>query len=260
MPNYHRDTFIKWFKRHQTKHGAKVAYFVDTFANYNDPEIGKAVVDVLERNNTEITVPEQKSAGMPLLLYGDVEKAKEIMRFNVESLKEWVGQGYAIVASEPTAAYCLKKLYPAFLETPEADSVAAKTFDFFEYLTHLKNSSKLDMSFANKMSGTAGYHAPCHTKSQFHHKPAMEILRLLGFSVKYIDEGCCGIAGTFGYKEGYEGYNVSMAVGQPLFEAFRDPEISVATTESSVCKLQIEHGTGRKVIHPAKLMSKAYGT
>ena len=37
--------------------GPRVAYFVDTFANYNDPLIAEAVVAVLHHNGIEVHVP-----------------------------------------------------------------------------------------------------------------------------------------------------------------------------------------------------------
>ena len=35
----------------------RVAYFIDTFANYNDPIIAEAVVSVLHHNGIEVYVP-----------------------------------------------------------------------------------------------------------------------------------------------------------------------------------------------------------
>ncbi len=47
-----------------------VAYFCDLFANYNDPELGLAVVRVLEAHGFEVVIPEQRSSGIPEMLYG----------------------------------------------------------------------------------------------------------------------------------------------------------------------------------------------
>src|SRR5207253_8461693 len=54
----------------------KLAYFVDTFANYNDPLIGEATVAVLRYHGFDVHVPrKQRGSGMAALSYGDVETA-----------------------------------------------------------------------------------------------------------------------------------------------------------------------------------------
>jgi len=75
-------------------------------------------------------------------------------------------------------------------------------------------------------------------------------------AVRY--DTCCGIAGTFGFKRGAEGYDVSMAIGERLFERIRAMSVDLVLTESSVCKMQIKHGTSIPVVHPATLLSDAY--
>ncbi|HKB40302.1 MAG TPA: FAD-linked oxidase C-terminal domain-containing protein, partial [Gemmataceae bacterium] len=57
--------------------GPRIAYFVDVFANYNDPLIAEAVVAVLHHNGIEVYVPPgQRGCGMAPLAYGDVEAAR----------------------------------------------------------------------------------------------------------------------------------------------------------------------------------------
>jgi len=45
-----------------------------------------------------------------------------------------------------------------------------------------------------------------------------------------------------------------MAVGEALFELFKNAEIDAIVTESSVCKIQLLEGTGLKVYHPLELL------
>ena len=52
----------------------RVAYFVDVFANYNDPQIAEAVVAVLHHHGIEVFVPpDQIGCGMAPLAQGDAE-------------------------------------------------------------------------------------------------------------------------------------------------------------------------------------------
>ena len=83
----------------------------------------------------------------------------------------------------------------------------------------------------------------------------MEWLRRRGAEVELIETGtCCGMGGTFGLKTGLLGHKLSMAVGDALFELFRNAEIDAIVTESSVCKIQLLEGTGIKVFHPLQLL------
>ena len=55
-------------------------------------------------------------------------------------------------------------------------------------------------------------------------------------------------------KEGMLGYELSQAVGEPLFQAFKDSGMQAIVTESSVCKIQLQEGTGLKIYHPLELL------
>ena len=83
----------------------------------------------------------------------------------------------------------------------------------------------------------------------------MAYLKRRGAEVEVIETGtCCGMAGTFGLKEGMLGYELSQAVGEPLFQAFGESGLQGIVTESSVCKIQLQEGTGLKVWHPLELL------
>jgi glycerol-3-phosphate dehydrogenase subunit C len=78
-----------------------------------------------------------------------------------------------------------------------------------------------------------------------------------GVEVRQLGEdSCCGIAGTFGFKAQH--YEQAMEMGRPLFENLRATEAPVGLTTCGTCKLQMEHGTRMEVLHPLKLLARAY--
>jgi Fe-S oxidoreductase len=88
--------------------------------------------------------------------------------------------------------------------------------------------------------------------------PGENLLRLIpGLSVKQIEKGCSGMAGTFGLKR--VNYRSSLRAGWGVIAALRDPDIQVGTTECSACKIQMEQGTTKPTIHPLKLLALSYG-
>ncbi|MHC4749292.1 MAG: FAD-linked oxidase C-terminal domain-containing protein, partial [Planctomycetota bacterium] len=86
----------------------EVAYFVDTYVNYNDRELGYAVVDFLRHNNIKVILPKQLPAPLTTIAYGDVKQARKDLAYNVTHLAQVVRRGYKIICSEPSAALCLK--------------------------------------------------------------------------------------------------------------------------------------------------------
>lgn len=254
FPSFTRRTFKKWFHRHTSVGSAQVAYFVDTYADMCEPQIGKAVVGLLEYNDCRVTVPEQVGSGIPAFLYGDMKRTKRAAEFNVPRLAEAIRNGCEVVSSEPTATYCLKELYPRLMNTDEAKLVAANSYDLFDYLIKLHREGKLK-GFPQAKNNPVAYYSPCHTRSVYGKSNALELLRLAGIDVRPVRYNtCCGIAGTFGFKKGPEGYDVSMAIGETLFERLKAMELNQVVTESSVCKMQIEHGTSIPTMHPAIML------
>jgi glycerol-3-phosphate dehydrogenase subunit C len=89
----------------------KIAYFAGCSSRYYVPDVGKAVIEVLERNGIEVSIPDQNCCGMPPLLEGDMYLALELAGFNLDRLAESVKDGYDIVCSCPTCGYALKVLF-----------------------------------------------------------------------------------------------------------------------------------------------------
>lgn len=113
VPIFPKEDFPSWARRRGLHKKAdsnrkKVAYFAGCTAQYLFPDVPKAVVEVLRRNEIEVYLPEQKCCGMPSLLEGDMKLTMEFAAFNLDQLCEAVDSGYEIVCSCPTCAYMLK--------------------------------------------------------------------------------------------------------------------------------------------------------
>ena len=121
----------------------KVAYFVDTYANFNDHELGFAVVDVLRHNGVEVILPDQRPAPLPAIVYGDVRTARRDLSYSVKHLAEAVRQGYKIVCSEPSAALCLREELRHYVAGEDASLVSQNTCELMNYLLALRGQGKL---------------------------------------------------------------------------------------------------------------------
>ena len=238
--------------------GHKVAYFVDTYANYHDVQLAQALVAVFEHNGISVYVPpDQTQAGTAAISCGDLDLARRLARHNLEVLSEAVRQGYQIVATEPAAVLSLVREYPSLLDDEDARTVAGNTSEACAYLWKLHTLGRLHLDL-RPIHATLGYHMPCRLKALRIGSPGENLLRLIpGLTVHHIEEGCSGMAGTFGLRR--ENFRASLRAGWGLISRLRDPNLQAGTTECSACRMQMEQGTTKPTIHPIKLLALAYG-
>lgn len=266
LPEYHSETFEKWFKRYSKQNGKKegkagrVVLFYTCTVNYNEPELGKAILKVLEHNEIEVVIPEQKCCGMPFLDGGDIDSAVKNAKFNVKSLINYVKQGYDIVIPAPTCGYMFKQEYTMLLPDDEdAKLISQHTYDISEYLMKLHKEGKLKTDFKYPQ-GKIIYHLPCHLKAQNIGYKSRDLLELIpGTEVEMIQR-CSGHDGTWSMKK--EFFEMSMKVGKPIFDKINQMDESdkiVVSSDCTLAQLQIQKGTGKKGLHPIQILYNAYG-
>ena len=262
LPTFHSETFAKWFAKRprreppeKTEGTEKVALFYTCLINYNEPEIGKATVGVLEKNGIDCVVPEQQCCGLPFLDSGMVDRAMQKIEANVATLSKLAKQGHKIVVPSASCSYMLKLDYPRFLPTDDAKLVSENTYDLSEYLVKLHEAGKLDLNFSQK-AGKIRYHQPCHLKAQNIGFKAQELLSLIpGAEVKRM-QCCSGHDGSWSVKK--ENFEASMKVGKPLFK-FMKAEEACTVTDCPLSAIQVQQATGQKPIHPIEVLARAYG-
>jgi FAD/FMN-containing dehydrogenase/Fe-S oxidoreductase len=263
LPRFHLRTFLKRARRagltrRPRGNGPRAAYFVDLWANYNDPQLAEAVVAVLQHNGVQVYVPpDQLGCGMPLVNSGDVDAVLPTVRHNVRLLVELVRQDYTIVCSEPSAALMLTQDHLDINDDPDTRLVAARTKEVCQYLVELHQRGQLRTDFC-PLPISLGYHAPCHLLALQAGLPGLELLRLIPqIRLHHIDAGCSGMAGTFGLIGA--NFETSLQAGDGLFHELDRTDIQFGATECSTCKMQMEQGVTKRTLHPIKLLAYSYG-
>lgn len=232
----------------------EVVFFRDLYAEYNNSDLGIRAIELLERMGYSVVVPKTRWSGMPYVSYGRLDKASRVAAHNLAALAPFAKRGVPIVSTEPTAIYMLRKVYPKLIETETAERVAEHSHAFFEFVE--RRISDVPLEATRTRGALVGFHIPCHDRALSSGVPAMRFLERAGYRVRPVETGtCCGIAGTFGMKQGWLGYELSVAVGEKLFEQFRASGVDLIATESSVCSLQLADGLGRQVLHPLDMVS-----
>ena len=258
LPQFRSRTLRKILAdRPEVKGGREVVFFLGCFANYNDPEgEGLAVIEVLEHNNIRVILPELKCCGIARISSGGQDMILDDIRYNIGILSDYARRDIPILFSEPSCALAVKCEYPRIIESEQAHLVADHSYDIHQFLFQLYRNGELKTDFGS-LDMTVGYHAPCHLKTIGVNDEPIQLMELIpGVTVEKFSDKCCGMGGTYGLKS--KNFDLSMKIGQRLFEEINSSSTDQLVTGCGACGMQIHQGTMRESIHPVKLMSLAY--
>ncbi|MBM4333293.1 MAG: anaerobic glycerol-3-phosphate dehydrogenase subunit C [Deltaproteobacteria bacterium] len=257
MPPFHRQTFTRWFQRRKDFKGTPIAYFHGCYTNYIDPALGRDMVEVLEKNGFRVILPDQECCGLPLVSNGFFAGATRLGEKNLKSLRKVVEGGIEVIFSSPSCGMTIKQEYDSILHIPGASILSEHLSEISQFLLRLHEEGKLNTSF-KRISDTYYYHAPCHLRALQVGLPALDLLSLIpGLKVIELPEGCCGLAGSYGFKR--EKYAVAREVGEEIFQALRKRKAKVVISDCEACRMQIGSQTGVKTYHPVQILRQAYG-
>jgi FAD/FMN-containing dehydrogenase/Fe-S oxidoreductase len=263
LPRMHNKTFLAWAKRRRLNkqtpnEGRHVVLFVDAFVNWNDPELGRALVAILEHNGFSVTVPlNQKFSGLSLISAGAIAAAKKVASANVAILAEAVRDGATVLTIEPAATLALQHEYLHILADPDAKLVADHTREATDFLWQLHLQGQLRTNFRSTPIHLA-HHLPCHQRATVQGNPGLELLKLIPqLQVTAVHKGCSGMAGMFGVFE--RNFRTAQRIGADLIREVRQEAYQAGTTECSSCRIQMEQDTDKPTVHPLKILARAYG-
>jgi len=259
LPRFHRDTFLSQYHRRSPglPSDRTVVYYPGCYVNFTDPELGWAVVGILERNGFHVLVPKHLCCGVACFPYGAKELARRYARRALKVFGPLAREGYTILVSCPSCGTALEHDFPYLLpENDDARLVADQTQDVSDFLWALHQRGELDTDF-NPLELRVGYHTPCHSRVRGLGPENLRLLELIpGMEPVEIDRGCCGLAGSFGMRREHRGE--SREIGHYLFQELRSPDYDLGVTNCAGCEMQMRAGSGREVVHPLKLLWRAY--
>jgi len=260
LPRFHHKTFARWFRERKppvVETSRPVALFFSCSVNYNEPQVGRDAVAVLEKNGCRVACPEQVCCGMPYLDGGDVASATANAQRNLAALAPLVKQGATVIVPQPTCSYVLKQEYPLLAPGPDADAVSAATRDVFEYLAGRRAEGTLDTSFPGKGPGKVAYQMPCHLRAQNMGFKTRDVLQAIPGTQVSVVERCTAMDGTWAMKK--EFFPISLTFARKAVEQMQVTEPDVFATDCTLSALQIEAAHGRRPAHPLTLLREAYG-
>jgi anaerobic glycerol-3-phosphate dehydrogenase C subunit len=257
MPRYR---FKGMPKRYRTKptSGKRIAYFPGCYANYNDPSgEGISTVRILEHYGFEVYVPKTKCCNVAKITMGAVDSAMSDIEENISILLGLVDEGFEIVFSAPSCLLAVRSEYPEILGDERSKRLSDHCHYIFEYMANLKDRNLIDPPLLG-VDMYAAYHTPCHQRALGEDRTLEILSDVPGLRISTIADKCCGIAGTFGMKR--QNYDLSMRVGQQLFDELTSSGAEAVITSCGTCRLQIEQATGLKTMHPSEIYVRSLTT
>jgi len=193
LPKLGKFTLASWFKKHKPHPNAgsqgSVYLFCDEFTNYNDPQVGVAAIETLERLGWAVEIPDHTESGRAAMSKGLLRMARDFAETNVRQLAEVVSADKPLIGLEPSAILSFRDEYPALVR-PELRSAATELASNVWMFEDAEGSTQ-----------TIRLHGHCHQKALASLKPTIQMLQLpAGNRVRIISAGCCGMAGSFGYE------------------------------------------------------------
>ncbi|MET8584903.1 FAD-linked oxidase C-terminal domain-containing protein [Streptomyces collinus] len=260
-PLFARQSFVQWW---QARGGAApdpadprtVVLWPDTFSTYFHPSIARSAVRVLEDAGFRVAVPTKPvCCGLTWISTGQLPVAEKVLRRTLDVLRPYLDAGTPVIGLEPSCTAVFRSDAPELLPADQdVQRLAGQVRTFAEQLVH----HAPDGWRPPRLARHATVQTHCHQHAVMKFDADRELMRRAHLDAEILDEGCCGLAGNFGFERGH--HEVSMAVGeQGVLPAVRAAAPgSLVLADGFSCRTQIEEGgTGRRALHLAEVLALA---
>jgi FAD/FMN-containing dehydrogenase/Fe-S oxidoreductase len=256
-PAFADETFRTWFaarpvpppRRTPTR---PVTLFVDSFTELFAPEIGRAMVQVLEDAGYAVRLTDPDACcGLTWISTGQLDTARRILTRSIGALADPKVPNVPVVGIEPSCTAVLRHDAVDLLGTAAARDVASRVVTLAELLGADPSWSPPDLRETRVVA-----QPHCHHHAVMGWEADAALLARAGASVEQLG-GCCGLAGNFGMEQGH--YEVSVAVAeQQLSPALRRAEPGTGLlADGFSCRTQAADLSGWRGVHLAQLLAGA---
>ncbi|MEP7021242.1 MAG: heterodisulfide reductase-related iron-sulfur binding cluster, partial [Pseudonocardiales bacterium] len=251
LPQFARQSFRAWLRRHPTPSGTPVLLWVDTFTDHFTPEVGQAAVRVLEAAGYAVQVTDKPvCCGLTWISTGQLDGARKRLRETLDALGTALRADLPIVGLEPSCTAVLRSDIAELLPGDKrAARVVGSTLTLAELLTATPGWAPPPMGDVRALA-----QPHCHQHAVMGWAQDAALLAQAGAEVQVLG-GCCGLAGNFGVERGH--YDVSVAVAETvLLPAVRAaaPD-AVLLADGFSCRTQLEQLGGVHSVHLAQLLA-----
>ncbi|MFE9097590.1 FAD-binding and (Fe-S)-binding domain-containing protein [Streptomyces sp. NPDC007264] len=260
-PLFASESFLQWWRARGTEEpdpgdARAVVLWPDTFSTFFHPSVARSAVRVLEDAGFRVAVPDKPvCCGLTWISTGQPTVAKRVLRRTLDVLRPWTEAGTPVVGLEPSCTAVFRADAPELMPADQdVQRLAGQFRTFAEHLVHHAPADWRPPALARR----ATVQTHCHQHAIMRFDADRELMRRAHMDADVLDEGCCGLAGNFGFERGH--HEVSMAVAeQGVLPAVRaTPHSGLLLADGFSCRTQIEQGdTGRRALHLAEALALA---
>ncbi|WP_425245064.1 FAD-binding and (Fe-S)-binding domain-containing protein [Streptomyces sp. NEAU-NA10] len=258
-PVFAPESFLEWWRARGADEPdpadpRTVVLWPDTFSTYFHPSIAQSAVRVLEDAGFDVAVPARPvCCGLTWISTGQLTVAEKVLRRTLGVLRPYLEHGTPIIGLEPSCTAVFRSDAPELMPADQdVKRLAGQVRTFAEQLVH----HAPDGWRPPRLARQATVQTHCHQHAITKFDADEELMRRAHLDADVLDEGCCGLAGNFGFERGH--HEVSMAVAeQGVLPAVRDAAPgSLLLADGFSCRTQIEQGgTGRRALHLAEALA-----
>ncbi|PLX68895.1 MAG: FeS-binding protein [Denitrovibrio sp.] len=260
LPSIAERTFTEMHKSHVsevTKPIKKIFFYQGCAVEYFFPQMGMALVELLESKGYEVDVPEVAvCCGLPALHGGDGEGGRRSIQTTLAMMKNPDDYDAYIVLC-PSCGFAVKDDFMHYMsDNPDMYKQASVISDKVISLANFLEKEGVELSLEGNMKVT--YHSPCHQKRGLG-SGAEELLKsILGdrFVPMNDSDVCCGFGGSWSID--FPG--MSKGILGKKIENIDATEADIVLTDCPGCVMQIKGGLSKydrpqKVIHISELLN-----
>lgn len=226
----------------------EVVVVADCFVEYQEPEIGHALLGLLRAAGRRAAVVDAGCCGRTALSTGQIDKARGAADAMLSVLAPHAAAGRAIAFVEPSCHAMAADDWARLLPGDRRVAAVAAAARLGQALV-ADDSAAGRLRFAG--GGRAVLHPHCHERAVAGIDAVVAALEAVpGLDLEVLDAGCCGMSGVFGYEVEHCATSVAIAE-HALLPALRaeGPDVAVLATGTS-CRTQIRDLAGRTAVHP----------
>jgi Fe-S oxidoreductase len=244
---------------------ATVVVWPDTFTDAFDAALGVETVALLEASGERVAIPSGWACcGRPLYDSGMLDIARRWLTQLVDVLDPWTSWGIPVVVPEPSCLSGFRDELPGLLaDDPRALRLASLARSPAEHL--LTDGRAERLAAAHPGAGTGKrlvIHPHCQGRAARATDADATLARLFGFEVQTVDGGCCGLAGSFGFRAEHEALSRTIGTEQWLpavDRAFGDRDDSALVIDGFSCRQQMAHLGQRAPVTLPSVLLEAIG-
>ncbi|MBM9504156.1 FAD-binding and (Fe-S)-binding domain-containing protein [Actinacidiphila acididurans] len=258
-PLFADEPFLAWWRARGTAEPdpadpRTVVLWPDTFSTYFHPSVARSAVRVLEDAGFRVTVPTQAvCCGLTWISTGQLGIAERVLKRTLNVLRPWIEAGTPVVGLEPSCTAVFRSDAPELM--PDDEDVKRLSGQFLTFSELLLRHAPDDWT-PPRLTRAATVQTHCHQHAVTKFDADRELMRRAGLDADVLDEGCCGLAGNFGFERGHHELSMKIAEQGVLPAVRRTAPGALVIADGFSCRTQIEEGgTGRRALHLAEVLA-----